>query len=202
MLRPQSVNVEVKAMRTETLLTPEECLEIERAAERKSEYYDGRMFAMPGANQAHNLLVASLVGELSQQLRSRRCEVYLCDMRVQVRPAGPYTYPDVIAVCGEPRFLDGETDTLLNPGLLVEVLSPSTEAYDRGRKFERYKAIESLREYLLVASDRVQADLYTRQPDGRWILTSADKPEDSLPLESVGASLAMSDLYEKVDFPE
>ncbi len=188
-------------MRTETLLTPEEYLEIERAAERKSEFRAGEMFAMPGAIEAHNLLVSSLVCELSQQCRSRPCEVYPSHMRVRVKPAGPYMYPDVVAVCGDPKFLDDQKDTLLNPGLLVEVLCPSTEAYDRGRKFEQYKAIESLREYLLVASDRLQADLDTRQPDGRWILTSADKLEDSLTLESVGASLTMADLYEKVDLP-
>jgi Uma2 family endonuclease len=113
---------------------------------------------------------------------------------------GLYAYPDVVAVCGEPRFLDDQDDTLLNPGLIVEVLSPSTEAYDRGRKFEHYTSIESLREYLLVASDRMRADLYTRQADGRWLLTSADKLEDSLALESVGSQLNLADMYEKVEF--
>jgi len=184
-----------------TFLTPEEYLETERVAERKSEYYEGEMFAMAGAKEAHNLLVTNLVAELRQHFRLRPCRVYPSDMRVRVKPTGPYMYPDVVAVCGEPKFLDDQKDTLLDPGLLVEVLSPSTEAYDRGRKFEQYKAIESLRDYLLVASDRVHADLYTRQPDGRWILTSADKMEDSLALESVGVSLAMVDLYEKVDLP-
>jgi Uma2 family endonuclease len=183
----------------ETFLTPEQYLEIERRAERKSEYYNGEMFAMAGAREAHNLLVANLVGELGQQLRSRPCRVYLSNMRVRVTGTGLYTYPDVITVCGEPSFLGDQRDTLLNPDLLVEVLSPSTEAYDRGRKFEQYKAIESLREYLLVASDRIHADLYTRQPDGRWLLTSADTMEDSLVLESVGAQLRLADLYEKVD---
>src|SRR5438132_477901 len=100
------------------------------------------MFAMAGAKEAHNLLVANIVGELVQQFRCRSCRVYPSDMRVRVKPSGLYTYPDVIAVCGEPRFLDDQRDTLLNPNLLVEVLSPSTEAYDRGRKFERYKSIE------------------------------------------------------------
>jgi Uma2 family endonuclease len=122
-------------------------------------------------------------------------------MRVRVSATGLYTYPDVVAACGERRFLDERRDTLLNPSLLVEVLSPSTEAYDRGRKFEHYRSIESLREYLLVASDRVHAELYTRQPDGRWLLTSADRLEDSLDLESVGCRLALLDLYEKTDLP-
>jgi Uma2 family endonuclease len=182
-----------------TFLTPEQYLEIERAAERKSEYYDGEMFAMAGAKEAHNLVVSNLVARLHQQLRSRPCRVYPSDMRVRVRATGLYTYPDVTAVCGEPRFLDDQRDTLLNPTLLVEVLSPSTEAYDRGRKFEQYKSIESLREYLLVASDRMHADLCTRQADGRWLLTSAGGMDESLTLESVGAQLTIADLYEKVE---
>jgi Uma2 family endonuclease len=184
-----------------TFLTPEQYLEIERAAEYKSEYYDGEMFAMAGAGEAHNVLAGNLVTGLNNQLRSRPCRVYPSDMRVRVRATGLYTYPDVVVVCGERRFLDEQRDTLLNPSLLVEVLSPSTEAYDRGRKFKHYRSIESLREYLLVASDRVQAELYTRQPDGRWLLTSADRLEDSLDLESIGCRLALMDLYEKVDLP-
>lgn len=182
-----------------TFLTPEQYLEIERKADRKSEYFNGEMFAMAGAKEAHNPLVANLVARLHQQFRSRPCRVYPSDMRVRVSATGLFTYPDVIAVCAEPRFLGDQRDTLLNPDLLVEVLSPSTEAYDRGRKFEQYKAIESLREYLLVASDRVHADLYTRQADGRWMLTSADRMEDSLTLESVGAQVTLADLYEKVE---
>jgi len=184
-----------------TFLTPEQYLEIERQAERKSEYFNGEMFAMAGAKEAHNLLVANLVGRLHEQLRSRPCRVYPSDMRVRVSATGLYTYPDVIAVCGQPRFLDDQKDTLLNPDLIVEVLSPSTEACDRGRKFEQYKSLESLREYLLVASDRVHADLYARHTDGRWLLTSADRMEDSLALESVGAQLTLADLYEKVELP-
>jgi Uma2 family endonuclease len=154
---------------------------------------------MAGAKRAHNQRVAHLVRELDQQLRSRLCDVYPSDMRVYVHATRLYTYPDVTTVCGEPRFLDDQQDTLLNPDLIAEVLSPSTEAYDRGRKFDQYKSIESLREYLLVATDRVHADLYTRQADGRWLLTSADRLQDSLTLESVGGQLTLADLYEKVD---
>jgi Uma2 family endonuclease len=182
-----------------TFLTPEQYLEIERKAEYKSEYFNGEMFAMAGAKEAHNLLVANLVGELRQQFRSRPCRVYPSDMRVHMPTTGLYAYPDVIGLCGERRFLDSQKDTLLNPALIVEVLSPSTEAYDRGRKFEQYTSIESLREYLLVASDRVHLDLYTRQADGRWMLTSADTLESALTLESVGAQLTLADLYEKVE---
>jgi Uma2 family endonuclease len=194
------------ATQPKTILTAEQYLEIERKADYKSEFFNGEMFAMAGAQRAHNQLVASLVRELGQQFRGRPCDVYPSDMRVRVKSTGLYTYPDVTAVCGEQRFADGQTDTLLNPSLIVEVLSSSTEAYDRGRKFEHYQSIESLREYLLVASDRMHVDLYSTQPDGRWLLTSASLPEDSLILESVGAELLLADLYEKVelspDLPE
>jgi Uma2 family endonuclease len=182
-----------------TFLTPEEYLEIERKAEFKSEYFNGEMFAMAGAKRAHNLVVTNLVAALHRQFRSRACEVYPADMRVRVAATGLYTYPDVVAICDVPHFLGDQEDTLLNPSVIVEVLSPSTEAYDRGRKFEHYKSLESLREYLLVAADRMHADLYTRQADGRWMLASADKLEDSLTLESVDATLLLADLYEKVE---
>jgi Uma2 family endonuclease len=188
------------ATQPKSFLTPEQYLEIERKADTRSEYSNGEMFAMAGAQRAHNQLVASLVRELGQRFRGRPCDVYPSDMRVFVKSTGLYTYPDVAAVCGEQRFADGQTDTLLNPSLIVEVLSPPTEAYDRGRKFEQYQSIESLQEYLLVASDRMHVDLYSRQPDGRWLLTSASRPEDSLIFESVGAQIALSDLYEKVEF--
>jgi Uma2 family endonuclease len=188
-----------------TYLTPEQYLEIERNAEFKSEYYQGEMFpmggpyAMAGPKFAHNVLVGNVVGELGQQLRSRPCAVCPSDMRVRVSQTDLYTYPDVVVVCGGPEFLDDRRDTLVNPNLIVEVLSPSTEAYDRGRKFELYRSIPSLTEYLLVASDRVHVDLYTRQPDGRWLLTSASGLEESLELQSVSCRIGLGDLYEKVD---
>ena len=187
---------------SKTFLTAEEYLEIERKAEYKSEYYQGEMFAMAGASFTHNLLVGNLVRELGQQLRSRPCSALPSDMRVRVSPTGLYTYPDVVVVCGEPRFPDDQKDTLLNPSLLVEVLSPSTEAYDRGRKFDHYQSIESLGQYLLVATDRIHADLFTRQADGSWLLTSASRMEDSLDLQSVGCRLTLADVYEKVELSE
>ena len=182
-----------------TYLTPEQYLEIERKAEFKSEYYQGEMFAMAGAREPHNLIVFNVATALGPQLRNRPCRAYVADMRVRVNATGLYTYPDVTAVCAEPQFLDENRDTLLNPSLIVEVLSPSTEAYDRGRKFEHYRSVESVTEYLLLSSERVSAELYTRQPDGRWLLTAANHLEDSLDLQSVGAHLSLADLYEKVD---
>jgi Uma2 family endonuclease len=186
---------------TKTYITPEQYLEIERKAEFKSEYYQGEMFAMAGARWTHNRLVANLIASLHQQLRSRPCQTLPSDMRVQVEATGTYTHPDVSVVCGEPQFLDETRDTLLNPSLIVEVLSPSTEGFDRGRKFEYYCSVESVSEYLMVSSERVRAELYTRQPDGRWLLTAVNRLEDSLDLQSVGAHLALADLYEKVDLP-
>jgi len=181
--------------------TEEQYLEIERNAEYKSEYFAGEMRAMKGANESHNLITVNLAANLSQQFRDRPCRVYSSDMRVSIPATGLYTYPDVIAVCGEPKFRDEQRDTLLNPNLVVEVLSPSTEAYDRGRKFEHYRSVGSMMEYLLVSSDRVHVDLYTRQADGRFLLTSAGDPSATLELESAGCRVTLSSLYEKVEFP-
>ena len=183
-----------------TFLTPEQYLEIERKAEFKSEYFNGKMFAMAGAKEAHNLLTMNVGFALHPQLRARPCRIYANDMRVRVSATGLYTYPDVIAVCEERHFLDDQRDTLLNPNLIVEVLSPTTEAYDRGRKFELYKAIESFTEYLLISSDRVHVDLFRRQPDGDWLRKSADRIEDVLDLQSIGCRLSLADLYEQVEF--
>jgi Uma2 family endonuclease len=158
------------------------------------------MFAMSGAAEPHNLLVSSLHGQFYSQLRGRDCRTYSNDMRVRVSATGLYTYPDIVVVCGAPQFLDGRRDTLLNPTLIVEVLSPSTEAYDRGRKFEHYQSIESLQQYLLVASERVHADLFTRQSGGQWLLTSTGNVEDIVHLESIGCSIALSECYERVEF--
>jgi len=182
-----------------TFITPEQYLEIERKAEFRSEYYNGEMFAMAGAKRPHNLIKMNVGAELHQQLRARPCEVSSSDQRVLVAPTGLYTYPDIVVVCGEPRYLDGELDTLLNPMVIVEVLSPTTEAYDRGRKFGHYRMIESLRAYLMVASELISAELYTRQPDNLWALTKASRLEDAIEIESIGCRLKLADIYEKVE---
>lgn len=182
-----------------TFLTPEQYLEIERKAEYKSEYFGGEMFAMAGAGRERNILSTTLSGLLFQQLGGRACELYASDMRLQVQ-TGLYTYPVVIVVCGQSRFTDDRVDTLVNPTMLAEVLSPSTEAYGRGRKFEHYRSIESLNEYLLVAQDRMHADLFTRQPDKRWVLMEASHPRDLVELQSIDCRIAMSDLYSRTLF--
>lgn len=183
-----------------TLLTEEQYLEIERKAERKSEFHDGEVFAMAGASENHNLLVWNLIAHFSRQLPSGRCRGYPSDMRVCVSDTGLYTYPDVVVVCGKPQFLDERRETLLNPTLIVEVLSPSTEAYDRIRKFEHYRSLSSLRQYLIVASERIETELRTRQPDGQWLLSFASKGQDVIDLESVDARLLVSEIYSGVAF--
>ncbi len=185
-----------------TFLTEAEYLAIERAAESKSEYYQGKIFAMAGARANHNRIVMNLSSNVHQQLRQRRCEVYASDMRVHIPANTLYTYPDVSAFCGEPEFLDEDRDTLLNPTFIAEVLSETTERYDRGRKFELYRSIESLREYLLVASDRVHVDLYTRQPGGQWLLSSFGRLEEVVALDSIGCRLTVAELYEKAELAE
>ena len=187
---------------SKSFLTPEQYLEIERKADFKSEYYQGEMFAMSGAQEAHILITDNACGELRQQLRQRPCKAYSSNMRVRISPSGLYTYPDVTVVWGKAEFLDSEVDTLLNPSVIIEVLSKSTEAYDRGAKFRHYRALQSLTEYLLISSREVAAELYTRQPDGQWMLTTKDQLEDSIELKSINCRLTLADLYDKVEFAQ
>jgi Uma2 family endonuclease len=181
-------------------LTPEEYLAMERKAEYKSEYIDGEIVAMTGASRKHNLIAVNIAREISQQLKGRPCETYPSDMRVRIPSTRLYTYPDVVVVCDEPRFEDQHVDTLLNPTLIIEVLSESTELYDRGKKFGFYRTIESLVEYLLVAQDEQRIEKYVRQPDGRWLLSEHRPPEDAVELVSIQCSLALTEVYDKVAF--
>lgn len=182
--------------------TPEEYLSMEREAEYKSEYLDGHIYAMAGASREHNLIVASLLREIGIQIKGRLCEAYPSDMRVQVHDRNFYfyTYPDVMVTCGEPVLSDEKMDTLTNPTVLFEVLSPSTEGYDRGRKFELYRKIGSLQEYVLVAQDRAFVEHYVRS-GSKWELSDISGLDDALQLESIKCELALRDIYDKVDFP-
>jgi Uma2 family endonuclease len=181
------------------LLTEEEYLAIERKAAFKSEYFQGEMFAMAGAREPHNLLAANLLALIHQQFRGRPCRVYPSDMRVNIPSVPLYTYPDVSALCQEPEFRGDSRDNLLNPTFIAEVLSESTESYDRGRKFELYQSLSSLREYLLISSDRVRVELYTIQPSGKWLLTTASRLDDTIALDSICCRITVSDLYDKVE---
>ena len=181
-----------------TYLTPEQYLAIERRAETKSEYLDGEMFAMSGASREHNLIVVNLTREISAQLRDKPCETYSNDQRVRVLTTGLYTYPDLVVACGEPRFEDKAFDTLLNPTLIIEVLSPSSEAYDRGKKFEHYQTLPSLAEYVLVCQDEPRVEQFLRQGGNRWLLTVATGLEASIALPSIQCELALAEVYRKV----
>jgi Uma2 family endonuclease len=183
-----------------TRCTPEQYLALERKAVVKSEYLDGQITAMSGASRPHNLIATNLIREISARLTDRPCEVYGSDMRVNIPPTGLYTYPDVVAVCDEPEFLDGELDTLLNPTVIVEVLSPSTEAYDRGLKSAHYRRLASLQEYVLVAQDRVFVERYARQGNG-WLLTEWSHLEETLRLASIDCEVPLREVYAKVRFP-
>jgi Uma2 family endonuclease len=179
--------------------TPEEYLALERQAEYKSEYFDGEIFAMTGASRKHNLVAGNVFASLHGQLRKRPCEIYPSDMRVKVSPTGLYTYPDVVIVCGEPIFDDKQKDTLLNPTVLVEVLSKSTASYDRGEKFEHYRKLDSLAEYLVIAQNKYHAEHYTRQIDNRWLLSETDDVQQTIHLSSIECDLALADIYDKVE---
>jgi Uma2 family endonuclease len=180
-------------------LTPEEYLALERQATVKSEYVNGAVFAMAGASPRHVLIVTNVVAELRQQLKQRPCTVYSTYLRLQVRPTGLYTYPDVMVVCGTPQFDEVQQDTLLNPTVIVEVLSESTKDYDRGGKFQHYRTLTSLAEYLLIAQDTPHVEHFVRQPDNRWLLAETNRLEDTLHLPSITCDLALGEIYDKVD---
>ena len=179
--------------------TPEEYLILERQAEYKSEYLNGEIFAMTGASRRHNLVAGNVFASLHNQLRKRPCEIYPSDMRVKVSPTGLYTYPDVVVVCAEPLFDDKQKDTLLNPTVLIEVLSKSTASYDRGEKFAHYRKLDSLTEYLVVAQDKYHVEHYTRQSGNQWLLSETDDIQKTIHLSSIECDLALADIYDKVE---
>lgn len=182
------------------LMTPEEYLAHERQAEYKSEFFRGELFAMAGASAKHNLIVLNTGAALREHLRDEPCRVYASDLKLKVEATDLFTYPDVTVVCGPPRFLDEHSDVLLNPLVLVEVLSDSTEAYDRGKKFEHYRQIPSLRHYVLIAQDRVSVEIFSLADDGLWLMRSSQQLTDSLRLEAIQGLLHLAEVYAKVEF--
>lgn len=186
--------------RVKPFMSAQEYLAAERAGEVKHEYYAGERYAMVGASERHNLLAGNTFAALHSQLRRRACNVHPSDMRVKVNALGYYTYPDISVVCGAPQFEGQPRDTLINPTVIVEVLSPSTADYDRGRKFQMYRTLPSLAEYLLVAQDGIHIEHYTRQPDGRWLLFESDQPDALFQLAAIDCTLSAADVYEKVIF--
>ena len=183
-------------------LSPEEYLEIERQAEGKNEYYNGEIFAMSGVSRRHDRINFQLTFLIAQHLRGKRCDGFTAGMRVLAIPSGLYTYPDLSVGCDEPQFADPHVDTLTNPTLLVEILSPSTENYDRGKKAKLYRAIPSLQELLLITQDSYEVELHRRQPDGTWSLMEAKGPDAAIALTSIGYTLSLRELYEKARMGE
>jgi len=180
-------------------LTPEQYLELERAAlDVRSEYYNGRMYAMSGGTHPHAIVIANLARRLGNGLEKGPCVVTTSDMRLRVSKTGLYTYPDIIVVCDPPQYGDGRHDTVLNPTLIIEVLSPSTEAYDRGFKFAQYRALESLKEYALVSQSEPRVEIFRRQPSGDWLLSEAAGMDAVCRFDSVNCTIAVKDIYDKV----
>ena len=183
-------------------LSPQEYLAQERRADFKSEYLRGEVFAMAGASYEHTLVKDNLARKAGNQLENGPCRVLTSDMRVKVNATGLYTYPDIAVVCEEPQFEDKQFDTLLNPRTLVEVLSDSTEKYDRGAKFRHYRQIPSLQEYVLVAQDRPLVERYVRQADGSWLVTEFDDLSQTFAFASIPVRVPLAEIYSGVKFPE
>jgi Uma2 family endonuclease len=180
------------------LLTPEEYLAIERRSEFKSEYFAGDTFAMAGGTKRHNLVAGNISRILGNQLLERDCNVYNSDMRVKIASVGKYTYPDASVACAEEELEDDDEDTPLNPVVIIEVLSKSTEAYDRGRKWEHYQRLDSLCDYLLISQTPYRVEQFTRQHGGSWSYTEYVGESDVLDLKSIGCSLLLRDVYAKL----
>ena len=190
----------------QTYLTPEEYITLERKAipdaeTIRSEYINGEIINMPGASFAHNLVTGNIFGELHTRLKGTECAVFANDMRISIPTAKSYFYPDVGVVCEEPRFEDDVFDTLLNPIVVIEVLSPSTEAFDRGEKFAHYRHVTSLQEYVLVAQDQIRVEHYYRQ-ERQWIFTDFEKCDEILLLPSIRCELPLQEIYERVPFSD
>ena len=184
------------------LLSPAEYLARERRAEWRSEFYRGEMFAMAGASWEHTLIKDNLAREAGNQLKGGPCQVVTSDLRVKVSVTGLYTYPDMVVVCDQPQFEDQVQDTLLNPRVIVEVLSDSTERYDRGTKFAHYRELPSVQEYVLVAPDRPLVERYVRQPDDSWLLTAFRALTETFEFGSIAASIPLADIYRGVQLPD
>lgn len=183
-------------------LTETEYLEREQTSPIKHEYYAGEVFAMAGGSEAHNLIASNVNASIYAQIRGRGCRIYPSDMRIKIVNTGLYTYPDLTIVCGTPDFVNTKKrDTLLNPTIIIEILSSSTERYDRGVKFQNYRSIETLKEYILIAQNTYHVERYIRQEGNTWLLTEATGMESTIALESIQVTLALADVYELVDMP-
>lgn len=183
-----------------TFITPEEYLEIERKAAFKSEYFNGEMFALAGAKVNHILINSNLNRELGNKLKDKPCKVFSNDLRVKISATGLYTYPDLVIACGETKLEDEEMDTLLNPTLIIEILSESTESYDRGKKFEHYRTLESIKEYVLVSQEKPKVEQFLKQPDGKWLYSEVNGLDSIVQFSSILCEINLNEIYHKVEF--
>lgn len=181
-------------------ISPEEYLEQERAAKEKHEYYRGEIFAMSGASKEHNEIHSNIFGELAHQLKGKGCKPYGSDFRVHIPKNSLYTYPDIIIICGKPELTDDKSDTVTNPSVIIELLSHSTRNYDKGEKFTLYRDIGSLKEYILVDTEKIHIEKHVRHADNSWLLTDYHSPEISFTIETIQVSLLLKDVYEGVSF--
>ncbi len=182
------------------VFTPEQYLDLERQSEIRHEFLDGTVYAMAGESPTHSAICFNLAGALHPQLRGTNCRGFSPNMKVRAGESGLYAYPDLAVACGEAFFHDKHGDVLLNPVVIFEVLSRSTQTYDRGEKFERYKSIETLRDYVLVSQDRPRLEHFSRRPDGTWSHTELDGAEAGLTLDSVNCRVALADIYDRINF--
>ncbi|NJN97507.1 MAG: Uma2 family endonuclease [Anaerolineales bacterium] len=180
--------------------TPAEYLALEDEADHKSEYFQGEIFAMAGGSINHNIIAGNVYALLNQAVADEPCIAFTSDVKILVKENGLYTYPDAMVVCGPLEYVEGRTDTVTNPILIVEVLSKSTRNYDRDKKFELYRALKSLQDYVLVDQERVYIEYYHKLEDGRWILTLFNRSDTDLTLTTIQARLPISQIYHKVDW--
>lgn len=180
--------------------TAEEYLDLEEAAAFRSEYFQGEIFAMAGGSYNHDIIAGNAYAALHQLGQTRPCTVFTSNMKVLVEAHRLYTYPDAMLVCGKPQFQSGRTDTIVNPLLLVEVLSRSTESYDRGKKFDFYRSIPTFEHYILIELDQIHVEYYQRLADDRWILTVLKDRYDALRMPIIQFEIPLHKLYVKVDW--
>src|ERR1700749_1104365 len=185
---------------TVTHVTPDEYLAAERLSEFRSAYLDGGVYPMTGGTANHIRIISNIDTQLNIQLDSRPCDVFPIDMKVRLPDSRKFFSPDVVVVCGELQYYDDRKDIILNPDLVVEVLSPSTEGFDRGAKFEAYQTIESLKEYLIVSQDKPRVEQYVRNGDGKWTYAAVEGLESSVALPSIECTLNLSAVYKRVEF--
>ncbi len=181
-------------------LTEEEYFAFEETSLEKHEYYNGEIFAMAGASIAHNQIVGNTLSDINQHLRNKNCQVFPSDLKIHIEANFLNTYPDLSIVCGQPQLYNNRTDTIINPSILIEVLSPSTKDYDRGSKFTLYREIPTLKEYILISSTEYRFEKFARQQDNTWHFSEVRTPDETIRIETIDFQIPLIELYRNVDF--